>query len=55
MANSSIVSELKKKVITAIVTDDALVYSFGATDIEDGSDLINTHIFRYNKNPNTSR
>ena len=53
MANSSIVSELKKKVITAIVTDDALVYSFGATDIEDGSDLINTHIFRYNKNPNT--
>ena len=53
MANSSIVSELKEKVIFAIVNDDALSYSFGASKITDSLELINTHIFRYNKNPNT--
>lgn len=53
MANSSAVSEIKERVITAMTKDDAIVNAFGADDIENGGDLIDTHIFRYNKNPET--
>ena len=53
MANSTIVSELKEKVVMAIAKDNDLFYAIDAPDCENGGDLINTHIFRYNKNPDT--
>ena len=53
MANSDIVSSMKEKVISAITHDDTLFAAIDAPECENGGDLINTHIFRYNKNPNT--
>lgn len=52
MANSSIVIKMKKDVINAICQDsdiDSLIDS----NQYSGSQLENTHIFTYNKNPNT--
>ena len=37
----------------AIAKDDDIFYAIDASDCENGGDLINTHIFRYNKNPET--
>lgn len=53
MANSTSISSFKEKVVDAIAHDDALFYAFDAKDCEDGGDLINTHIFKYNRNPDT--
>lgn len=53
MANSTSISEFKERVINAIMHDDTLFYAFDAKDCENGGDLLNTHIFKYNKNPNT--
>lgn len=53
MANSTSISEFKERVVKAIAKDDALFYAFDAKDCENGGDLINTHIFKYNKNPET--
>ena len=53
MANSTSISEFKKKIVDAIATDDTLFYAFDAKDCENGGDLINTHIFKYNKIPET--
>ena len=52
MANSSIVIKLKKNVIDAMCQDpdiDSLIDSSKYSGLE----LENTHIFTYNKNPNT--
>lgn len=51
MANGTSISELKKKVVDAIVKDDTLVFAIDAPECENGGDLINTHIFKFNKNP----
>lgn len=53
MANSTSISEFKEKVVKAIAHDDTLFYAFDAKDCENGGDLINTHIFKYNKIPET--
>lgn len=53
MANSTSISEFKEKAVQAIANDTTLFYAFDAKDCENGGDLINTHIFKYNKNPNT--
>ena len=53
VANSTSISELKERVVKAIAEDDTLFYAFDARECENGGDLINTHIFKYNKNPNT--
>lgn len=53
MANSTSISELKERVVSAIAHDDDLFYAFDAKDCENGGDLINTHLFKYNKNPET--
>ena len=53
MANSTSISEFKERVVNAIMHDDTLFYAFDAKDCENGGDLLNTHIFKYNKNPNT--
>lgn len=54
MANSNTVSTLKEEIIRDITFDDAMFVAIDPSkDCENGGDLINTHIFRYNKNPNT--
>ena len=53
MANSTSISEFKERIVKAICYDDTLFYAFDAKDCEDGGDLIGTHIFKYNKNPET--
>lgn len=53
MANSTSISDFKERVAKAICQDDVLVYAIDATECENGGDLINTHIFKYNKNPHT--
>lgn len=53
MANSTSISEFKEKIVNAIMCDDTLFYAFDTNDCENGGDLLNTHIFKYNKNPYT--
>lgn len=53
MANSTSISEFKEKIVKAIAKDDTLFYAFDAKDCENGGDLMGTHIFKYNKNPET--
>lgn len=52
MANSSVVTILKDKIIKEIIQDDLIVRAIDSPDIEENDELVNTHIFRYNKNPN---
>ena len=52
MANSSIVLSMKKKIIDAICQDPD-IDTFIDSSKYSGSELENTHIFTYNKNPNT--
>lgn len=53
MANGTSISEFKERVMDAITHDDTIFYAFDAKDYENGGDLINTHIFTYNKIPET--
>lgn len=53
MANSIIISEFKKNVIDAITHNEDIFYAFGADGCENGGDLEGTHIFTYNKVPET--
>lgn len=56
MANSFLVSEIKDKIITEIINDEAFFYAINSPDIPDkehADQLVNTHIFRYNQNPIT--
>lgn len=56
MANSSLISLIKDKVIAEVINDEAFFYAINSPDIEsveDAEELINTHIFRYNQNPLT--
>lgn len=53
MANSKIVSEVKDSVIKAITRDEAITTAIDAPECEAPSDYVGTHVFRYNKNPNT--
>lgn len=53
MANATSISEFKERVMDAITHDDTIFYAFDAKDCENGGDLIDTHIFKYNKIPET--
>lgn len=53
MANSTSISIFKERIVDAIAHDDTLFYAIDAQECENGGDLINTHIFKYNKNPDT--
>lgn len=52
MANSSIIASLKKNVINAICEDSDICTMIDSPKYN-GEQLKNTHIFTYNKNPNT--
>ena len=53
MANSTSISEFKERIVNAIAHDNDIFNAFDAKDCENGGDLINTHLFKYNKNPET--
>lgn len=53
MANSTIISDIKERLVDAMARNDTLFYAIDAPECENGGDLINTHIFKYNRNPNT--
>lgn len=56
MANSSIISVIKDRIITEIINDPAFFYGINSPDIPDAEhadELVNSHIFRYHQNPNT--
>lgn len=56
MANSSIITEIKNKVITEIVNDEAFFYAINSSEIAspaEAASLINTHLFSYHLNPET--
>lgn len=53
MANGTSISEIKRRVIDAITHDDTIFYAFDAKECENGGDLKDTHIFNYNKIPDT--
>ena len=56
MANSSIISRMKDKLITEIINDEALFYAIDSPTIkklEDADRLVGTHIFNYHQNPLT--
>lgn len=54
MANSSLICDIKNKVIAEIINDEALFYAIDSPDVKDFEDadkLINKNIFRFNQNP----
>lgn len=54
MANSTSISEFKKRVVDAITHNDTIFYAFDAKECENGGDLIdNEYILTYNKIPET--
>lgn len=53
MANSTSISEFKERVVDAIAHDNDFFVAFDADGCENGGDLIDTHIFKYNKVPET--
>lgn len=53
MANGTSISEIKRRIMDAVTHDDTLFYAFNAEGCENGGDLENTHIFNYNKIPDT--
>ena len=56
LANSSIIPELKEKVILEIINDEDIVAAINSSSVSDISDaykLVNKHLFRYNQNPLT--
>lgn len=62
MANSSIITSLKNKVIQSIVDDDSFFYAIDpnleledldGNKVENPSDLVGKYIFNFNKNPET--
>jgi len=47
---------MKNKVIQELCNDEVFFYAINSPDItsfEDSADLLNTHLFRYNQNPET--
>ena len=56
MANSSIISRLKDKVITEIINDEIFFYAINPPtikNVEDADLMVNKYLFRYHQNPET--
>lgn len=53
MSNGSIIEKAKKQIIKEFIADDEIVAAIHAGDAPKREDLIGTHIFDYNQNPNT--
>ena len=53
MSNSSIIGAAKNKIVKEFIKDDDIVAAIGCDKGETGEELVNTHIFNYNQDPNT--
>ena len=53
MANSSIISAAKNKIIKELIKDEAIVQAIGCADGLSAEELVGNHIFDYHQNPNT--
>jgi hypothetical protein len=53
MANSSIISEAKNKIIKEFIKDENIVKAINSSTVDKPQDLIYSHIFDYNQNPHT--
>lgn len=56
MANSSIIGKAKNKIVKEFIKDIDIIQAIGdenVTSLDNSEELINTHIFNYNQNPNT--
>ena len=53
MANSSIISKAKNKIIKEFIKDENIVNAINSSTVDKPQDLIYSHIFDYNQNPHT--
>lgn len=53
MANSSVISTAKNKIIKEFIKDDDIVKAIGCADGVSAEELIGKHIFDYHQNPHT--
>lgn len=53
MANYSIISEIKNKITSELLEDEAILQAISSPDVTDAGGLLNTHIFEYPKTPSS--
>lgn len=53
MANSSIISKAKNKIVRELIKDRDIIAAINSADIKSPEKLIGTHIFDYHQNPHT--
>lgn len=56
MANSSLINDIKRAVISELVNDESIFYAINSPDItslDEADKLVYSHIFPYHKNPET--
>lgn len=53
MANSSIITQAKKKIIKEFIKDTDIVQAIDSSTVTSAEKLVGTHIFNYHQNPNT--
>ena len=53
MANSSIITQAKNKIIKEFIKDDTIIQAINSSNVSSPEKLIGTHIFNYHQNPNT--
>lgn len=53
MANSSIITQAKNKIIKEFIKDDNIIQAIDSSTVTSPEKLVGTHIFNYHQNPNT--
>ena len=53
MANSSIITQAKNKIIKEFIKDENIIQAIDSSTITSPEKLVNKHIFNYHQNPNT--
>lgn len=53
MANSTIIGKIKRQFIKEIIKDNDIIAAIDSPDVVNSEQLIGTHIFDYNQDPNT--
>lgn len=53
MANSSIITQAKNKIIKEFIKDGNIIQAINSSTVTSPEKLVGTHIFNYHQNPNT--
>lgn len=53
MANSSIITQAKNKIIKEFIKDNNIIQTINSSTVTSPEKLVGTHIFNYHQNPNT--